>query len=116
MESRRVKCYTESDDKLHTVMNLELPLPDSPPTLVRKAPGILRVVIYTRISKVGKSNSTNTSIQTQECLEELRYLARDRGVRVIIVAVFQEDDRSASKYSKKPRPMWNQTVSLVGGN
>lgn len=97
-------------------MELELPPPDSPPTLVRKAPGILRVVIYTRISKIGKSNSTNTSIQVQECLSELRYLAKDRNVRIVIVAVFQEDDRSASKYSKKPRPMWEQTVSLVEGN
>jgi site-specific DNA recombinase len=97
-------------------MTAVLPSPDSPPVQVAKAPGILRVVIYARISKIGKSNSTNTAIQVAECMREIKYLAKDRGVKVIIVAIFQEDDKSASKYSKKPRPMWNRTVELVHGN
>jgi len=74
------------------------------------------VVIYARISKIGKSNSTNTTIQVNECVRELKYLAKERGVKVVFVAIFQEDDRSASKYSKKPRPLWNQLVNLVQGN
>jgi site-specific DNA recombinase len=89
---------------------------EKPPVLVPKTPGILRVVIYARISKVGHSNSTNTTIQVEECQRELRYLAKDRNTKVVIAAVFQEDDRSASKYSKKPRPKWERTVELVQGN
>jgi DNA invertase Pin-like site-specific DNA recombinase len=89
---------------------------DAAPILAPKAPGILRVIIYSRISKIGKSNSTNTAIQVAECLREIKYLGKDRGVKVIIVAIFQEDDKSASKYSKKPRPLWNRAVELVHGN
>lgn len=89
---------------------------DLRPKLVPKTPGTLRVLIYARISRVGKSNSTNTTIQVEECLREVKYLAKDRNVKVVLVAVFQEDDRSASKYSKKPRPLWDRTVDLVHGN
>lgn len=89
---------------------------DIRPKLIPKAKGTLRVLIYARISRVGKSNSTNTTIQVDECLRELKYLAKDRNVNVVLVAVLQEDDRSASKYSKKPRPLWERTVDLVHGN
>lgn len=86
------------------------------PLLVPKAPHVLRVAIYARISKIGKSNSTNTTIQIDECLREIKYLGKDRGIKVVIVVILQEDDKSASKYSKKPRPKWDRLVELVHGN
>lgn len=95
---------------------------ETPVNLVPKAPGILRVIIYARISKLRKGkdgkvrNSTNTTTQVAECMRELKYIARDRGVEVVIVAIFKEDDRSASKYSKKPRPKWERTVELIQAN
>ena len=118
---KNADCDTISNERLlnvtvSTPASTSLNPATSAPNLVRKAPGILRVVVYGRISKIGKTNSTNTTIQVNECRRELKYLAKDRGVEVVFVAVLQEDDRSASKYSKKPRPLWNQLVGLVQGN
>ncbi|MFI9175984.1 recombinase family protein [Streptomyces lincolnensis] len=86
---------------------------EHPLILVPKTPGILRVVIYARISKLRRGNSENTAIQVAECLREAEYVAKERGLQLVVVAVFQEDDRGASKYSKKLRPQWDRAGELV---
>jgi hypothetical protein len=46
------------------------------------------VAIYARLSKNRGGLSTNTAIQVAECREEAGYIARERGVRLVEVAIF----------------------------
>jgi hypothetical protein len=62
---------------------------------------IARIAIYARLSRDPSGLSVNTSIQVEECLEEARRYANDRALQVVVVVIFEENDISASKYSKK---------------
>lgn len=81
-----------------------------------EASGILRVLIYARLSRNRNGLSTNTSIQVHECVNEAQYYARQRSLKLIVVAIFEENDVSASKYSKKPRPDYLSVLELVKTN
>ena len=74
------------------------------------APEKVCIAIYARLSKNRNGLSTNTAIQVAECLEEVRCYAADRHLAPEIVVIFEENDISASKYSKKPRPDYEQLV------
>lgn len=76
----------------------------------------LRIVIYSRLSMNRSGLSTNCAIQVAECEEEAGWYARDHGSRLTIVEKFQEDDVSASRYSTKPRPLYEQMLSLIAQN
>jgi site-specific DNA recombinase len=76
----------------------------------------LRIVIYARLSKNRHGLSTNTAIQVAECELEAACYARDHGLNLVIVGRFEEDDVSASKYSTKPRPLYEQILQLVRTN
>lgn len=78
--------------------------------------GTLRIVIYTRLSKNRSGLSTNTSIQVAECLDEAQYYARQNGLELVVVAIYEENDVSASKYSTKPRPDYLELLELIKGN
>lgn len=69
-----------------------------------RSSALARIAIYARLSKDPSGLSVNTSIQVAECLEAVKHYARDRGLRVKVVVIFEENDISASKYSKKERP------------
>ncbi|QNA75357.1 recombinase family protein [Streptomyces sp. So13.3] len=97
-------------------MKCATPATKSPVKLVARSPKTLRAVVYARLSKNRYGLSTNTAIQVAECLEEARHYARDRGRELVVVASFEEDDVSASRYSTKPRPDYDQVVDLVRGN
>jgi len=58
----------------------------------------------------------NTSIQVVECLEEVRHYARERGLRVEIIVILEENDISASQYSKKKRPDFRGLIELIKEN
>jgi hypothetical protein len=58
----------------------------------------MRVAIYARLSKDTSGVSENVEIQIQET----KAYARSMGYR--IAGIFSDNDISASKYSKKPRP------------
>jgi DNA invertase Pin-like site-specific DNA recombinase len=60
--------------------------------------------------------STNTAIQVAECRAELEELADDRRVELDIVAIFEEDDTGASKFSTKPRPLFDSLIDLAREN
>ncbi len=77
---------------------------------------VVRIVIYGRLSKNRRGLSTNTVIQVEECERESRYYAKDHGVRIVIVERFEEDDVSASRYSTKPRPLYEQMLRLIQQN
>ena len=77
---------------------------------------VLRIVIYARLSQNRRGLSTATAIQVEECEREARYYAKDHGVQIVIVDKFEEDDVSASRYSKKPRPLYEQVLQLVRSN
>lgn len=77
---------------------------------------ILRIVIYARLSKNRHGLSTNTAIQIAECESEAAYYAKDRGLKLVIVERFPEDDKSASKYSDKPRPLYDLMLNLIRAN
>jgi site-specific DNA recombinase len=79
--------------------------------------GQLRIIIYARLSKNRNGLSTNTKIQVAECLEEARYYAKTRGLELVLAAdPFEEDDVSASRYSKKPRPKYDMVLNLIRAN
>ena len=78
--------------------------------------GTLRIIVYARLSKNRSGLSTNTSIQVAECLDEAQYYARQQGLELMVVAIFEENDVSASKYSTKPRPDYLTVVELVKAN
>jgi DNA invertase Pin-like site-specific DNA recombinase len=77
---------------------------------------IVRVAIYARLSRDPSELSANTSIQVVECLEEVKHYAQERGLRVEVVVIFEENDISASKYSKKERPDFRGLIELVKEN
>lgn len=77
---------------------------------------VVRIVIYARLSKNHRGLSTATSIQVDECEREARYYAKVHGYQIVIVERFEEDDVSASKYSTKSRPLYEQTLQLVRQN
>lgn len=66
--------------------------------------------IYSRLSRNRHGLSTNCAIQEAEC----RDYAADQGVD--IAAVFSDDDRSASRYSTKPRADYERLLKAVAGN
>src|SRR5215469_17550915 len=76
----------------------------------------LRIVIYARLSKNRHGLSTNTAIQVAECEHEAKYYAKDHGCELVIVEKFEEDDVSASSFSTKPRPLYDQTLQLIRDN
>jgi hypothetical protein len=67
---------------------------------------VVRVAIYARLSRDPSGLGANTSMQVAECLEEAERYAQDHGLRVKIVVIFEENDISASKYSKKSVPIF----------
>lgn len=77
---------------------------------------VIRVVIYARLSKNRNGLSTNTKIQIAECEEELRWYGQEKNATIETVAVFDEDDVSASKFSKKPRPKYDYMLQLIRSN
>lgn len=77
---------------------------------------VLRIVIYARLSQNRRGLSMATAIQVEECEREAKYYAKDHGCRIVIVEKFEEDDVSASRYSKKPRPLYEQVLQLVRSN
>lgn len=77
---------------------------------------ILRIVIYARLSKNRHGLSTNTAIQIAECESEAAYYAKEHGVKLVIVERFEENDISASKFSDKPRPLYEAMMRLVEQN
>jgi len=75
-----------------------------------------RIAIYARLSRDLSGLSVNTSIQVAECLEEVKRYAIDQDLRVKVVVIFEENDISASKYSKKERPDFQSLIELVRQN
>ena len=68
---------------------------------IDKGGAIARIAIYARLSRDPRGLNVNTSIQVAECLEETRRYVEDRVLQARIVAIFEENDISASAYSKK---------------
>ena len=77
-----------------------------------KQAAIARIAIYARLSRDSGGLSVNTSIQVAECLEEARRYVQDRLLRARIVVIFEENDVSASAYSKKKRPDFQRLIEL----
>ncbi len=77
---------------------------------------VVRVAIYARLSRDPSGLSANTSMQVAECLEEAKRYAQDYGLPVEIVVIFEENDISASKYSKKKRPDFQSLIELIRQN
>jgi site-specific DNA recombinase len=77
---------------------------------------VVRIAIYARLSRDPNGLSVNTSIQVSECLEEAGCYARDRSLRVEVVAIFEENDTSASKYSRKERLDFRSLIELIRQN
>ena len=76
----------------------------------------VRIAIYARLSRDPSGLSVNTSIQVAECLEEVKHYARERGMRVEVIVIFEENDISASRYSKKSRPDFRSLIELIKEN
>lgn len=74
---------------------------------------VVRIAIYARLSRNPGGLSPNTSIQVAECLNEVKRYVRERSLQAEVVAIFEENDVSASKYSKKPRPDFRGLIELV---
>ena len=74
---------------------------------------VVRIVIYARLSRDPSGLSANTAIQVAECLEEVKHYGRERGLRVDVVGIFEENDVSASRYSKKERPDFQRLIQLI---
>jgi DNA invertase Pin-like site-specific DNA recombinase len=77
---------------------------------------VVRIVIYARLSQNRSGLSTNTAIQVAECEKEAEWYARDNHVQVVIVERFEEDDKSASKFSTKPRPLFERMLLMTQQN
>jgi site-specific DNA recombinase len=73
--------------------------------LLKEAP--VRVAIYARISKDRSGISQNVDTQVRECREYAR--AQGWG----IAGIFSDNDISASKYSKKPRPGYQTLLTAI---
>jgi site-specific DNA recombinase len=67
----------------------------------------MRAAIYARLSLEREANAENIDIQLREC----RGYAEDQGW--VVVAEFADSDISASRYSRKPRPQYNQLLEAV---
>src|SRR5512132_2880540 len=63
--------------------------------------------IYTRLSLERDANAENCAIQEAECREYAESLGWE------VVAVFSDSDISASRYSRKPRPGYNELIEAV---
>jgi site-specific DNA recombinase len=70
----------------------------------------MRVAIYARLSKDTSGVSENVEIQIQET----KAYARSMGYR--IAGIFSDNDISASKYSKKPRPGYQTLLAAIRRN
>lgn len=77
---------------------------------------VVRVAIYARLSRNPGGLSANTSIQVVECLEEVKHYGREHGLRVENIVIFEENDISASQYSKKKRPDFQSLIELIKEN
>lgn len=73
----------------------------------------LRIVIYARLSKNRHGLSSNTAIQVAECETEARYYAKDHKLKLVVVERLEENDISASTYSKNVRPLYNHMLNLI---
>lgn len=67
---------------------------------LHKITGILRIIIYARLSKNRSGLSTNTSIQVTECLDEAQYYARQNGLKLVVVGIYEENDVSVDDATK----------------
>jgi DNA invertase Pin-like site-specific DNA recombinase len=81
-----------------------------------KGGAIARIAIYARLSRDPRGLNVNTSIQVAECLEEARRYVQDRVLQARIVAIFEENDISASAYSKKKRLDFQRLIELIKRN
>jgi site-specific DNA recombinase len=77
---------------------------------------VVRIAIYARLSRDPSGLSANTSIQVVECLEEVQRYARECGMQVETIVIFEENDISASKYSKKDRRDFWSLIALIKSN
>lgn len=67
----------------------------------------MRTGIYTRVSQArGKNKGKSTGDQELECRGDLA----DNIPAAIVTAVYTDDDRGASRYSKKERPDWKRLL------
>ena len=87
-------------------------MPKPSPTLsplipVTSLPGSVRVAIYARLSEDPDGTSDNVDIQIIECRE----YCEERSWTV--VAIFRDDDISASRYSTKPRPGYDALLEAI---
>jgi site-specific DNA recombinase len=67
----------------------------------------MQATIYTRLSQERDANAENCAIQEAECREYAEGLGWE------VVAVFSDPDISASPYSRKPRPGYNELIEAV---
>jgi site-specific DNA recombinase len=67
----------------------------------------MQAAIYTRLSLERDANADNCAIQEVECREYAEGLGWE------VVAVFSDSDISASPYSQKPRPGYNELIGAV---
>jgi DNA invertase Pin-like site-specific DNA recombinase len=81
-----------------------------------KGGALARIAIYARLSRDPRGLNVNTSIQVAECLEEARRYVQDRVLQARIVAIFEENDISASAYSKKKRLDFQRLIELIKRN
>jgi Resolvase, N terminal domain len=77
---------------------------------------IARIAIYARVSRDPGGLSANTSMQVAECLEEVKCYAREHRLQVKIAVILEENDVSASEYSKKSRPDFRGLIKLIKDN
>jgi site-specific DNA recombinase len=70
----------------------------------------MKVAIYARLSKDTSGISENVDIQVRECTAH----ARSMGFQ--IAGIFCDNDISASKYSRKPRPGYNTLLAAIRAN
>ena len=68
---------------------------------------MVRTAIYTRLSLDRSGRSENTQLQEREC----RAFVEDQGWPV--VQVLTDNDVSVSRYSRKPRPGYEQLLQLI---
>lgn len=77
---------------------------------------VVHIAIYARLSRDPSGLSANTAIQVAECLEEVKHYGRERGLQLDVVGIFEENDISASRYSKKERPDFQRLIQLIRQN
>ena len=77
---------------------------------------VARIAIYARVSRDPSGLSANTCMQVAECLEEVKRYAREHSLQVKIAVILEENDVSASEYSKKSRPDFRSLINLIKDN